>query len=478
MRVAFGKIKITPPGGVIGKPLAGYSPVPRCTGILDDIYAHGILIESCTLGNIRKMTLLISLDFLKIPLLVSSYIKNKVHEAHFDIKPAQVLIHATHTHKSMDMGGEFVYPGGFLSVLKSIMFGAYHSDDKYKVWIARRMVKLVDNLKRALEPAKIGWGKELIEAPIMLNRRHPTRYSKSRLGVISFKKQQGDKLIGVIVNYAMHPTTLSAGITKLSADYPGRIVHKIEQLIGRKGCAAFFTGACGDLNPITTCGTDFELLEKERQRVYGQKGNYSNTKQLGYFLGEQAYRIASEIPTDSYLDEVDIKVFSEVFSVPMLDYKEHRPVVEWIKKRAIHLVKRLFLLRVALLLAEGEEPNFPGFAIKHDGRNIRLYSMVQYIHVSATNGESHPEFSIAGIPGELFEDIARDITREAPTGVGNTFVFENANDWIGYLFPIHEYLHAGGYEPMPSFSPLGGKLVREAMLRLMAYIRNGITTFS
>ena len=77
MKVAFGKVKITPKD-MIGKAMAGYSRPDPCLGILDDVYAYGVLIEEMVLGNIKKKLLFISLDFLKIPLIVSDYIKEKI----------------------------------------------------------------------------------------------------------------------------------------------------------------------------------------------------------------------------------------------------------------------------------------------------------------------------------------------------------------------------------------------------------------
>ena len=60
---------------MVGKAMAGYSRPDPCKGILDDVYAHGVMIEDIELGNIKKKLLLISLDMLKVPLVVSDYIK-------------------------------------------------------------------------------------------------------------------------------------------------------------------------------------------------------------------------------------------------------------------------------------------------------------------------------------------------------------------------------------------------------------------
>ena len=120
MKVAFSKITITPKD-MVGKAMAGYSRPDPCLGILDDVYAHGVLIEDITLGNIKKRLLLISLDLLKIPLIVSDYIKEKIKDEFFSLGPGQILVHATHTHSAPDLTGEFHWPGSALNVIGSFI---------------------------------------------------------------------------------------------------------------------------------------------------------------------------------------------------------------------------------------------------------------------------------------------------------------------------------------------------------------------
>jgi len=76
------------------------------------------------------------------------------------------------------------------------------------------------------------------------------------------------------------------------------------------------------------------------------------------------------------------------------------------------------------------------------------------------------------IPGELFEEIGESLIKASLTGKDNIFIFQNTQDWIGYLFPLLEYVEEGGYEPVPSFSPLGGYFIKNEMLRLLTKIRN------
>ncbi|NMC07806.1 MAG: hypothetical protein GYA24_21510, partial [Candidatus Lokiarchaeota archaeon] len=353
MKASFGKVNITP-HDVVGRPLAGYTPIARCTGKHDDIFARAVLIEDITLGNVKKRLLFISMDVLQIPLLLSDYIKEQIQDA-CKIHPNQVLIHAIHTHKSLDMSGMFARMfkkkggDGLGTVIWNIMFGAYHGDDKYKVWIARRIVNMVKGMIQDLRPARIAWTKQRIDADIIINRRHPTRRSRPDMGIIAFKDARDGELMGFIVNYGLHPTTLSVWTTKLSADYPGRVVHKVSQLTNGKVDAICFTAPAGDLNPITTCGTNYEQLETDRDPVYNQRGTYKDTKRIGYFLGERALEIARGIPDANYFDTLAFKSYTRTFWVPMKDFTRYFSK-SWLGNRAVHFVKRYILFPVALLL--------------------------------------------------------------------------------------------------------------------------------
>ncbi|MHA1341098.1 MAG: hypothetical protein ACTSRZ_14055 [Promethearchaeota archaeon] len=485
MKVAFGEIIITPPdflGGYLGKPLAGYTPAPRAKGKYDDIKAHAVLIEDIVLGNVKKRLLLISLDYLKIPLLWSDYVKEKIEER-YRIHRKQILLHAIHTHKSMDMTGEFVFAGGLINTIRGIVFGAYHGDDKYKIWVAKQLVNLTGKLIEQLKPAEIAWTKKRIEDDLIFNRRHPERRSKSDLSIISFRDLNTKEIIGVIVSYGAHPTTLANFVDKMSADYPARVIEKIEQLSQGKIKATFFTAPAGDINPITTISKDYDQLAKlPQQELLNQRGDILHTKKIGYNLGKYAYELTQTLMDDDYYDKIDFKCYSNTFWVPMRDFTRYKAPFKF-QQSLIHWIKRYILFPIALFLGDIHEPNFPGFAVKHRDilspkAKINIYSEVVLIRIKVFSSKNpqkpSKEINITGIPGELFEDIAKEISERNPAGSENTFIFQNANDWISYLFPIKEYISSGGYEPFASFSPLCGDFVKFAYFRMLEDIKYDI----
>jgi hypothetical protein len=476
MRAAFGKICLTP-ADYLGRTLAGYTPIQVCTGKYDDIFARGVLIDNPILGNIHKYFLILSLDYLQLPLLFTEYVKEQIQDR-YQIHPSQILIHATHTHKSLDMGGLFIRPGGYEKVIWGIMFGAYHGDDKYKVWVAAQIVKLVGKLLASLRPAQLAWTKQEVPKRVVLNRRAPSKKPYSKMGVWAFRDLKTKEIFGMIVSFGMHPTTLSHAVTKLSADYPGKIAETITELSNGSIETVYITAPAGDLNPITTCGYNFAELEKDKDPIYLQKGDIRHTTIIGRYLGKFAYAVGTAIPETEYFDSLDIRSNTKTFWIPMKNFTKYHSPAKF-SNSAVHWIKKNIIFPVALMLGDRLEPNFPGYAVKHRGRDLpNVYTQEQYVRIKATRTEPNGtlkerNLAIVGVPGELFEGIANKIYQRTPTGETDTFIFQNANDWVAYLFTLKDYVE-GGYEPFASYAAICGTYIQFIFYRFLTELDTGI----
>jgi len=457
MKVAFNKITITPKD-VIGKAMAGYTRPDPCKGILDKIHAYGVLIES---KDDNKQLLLLSIDILKLPLSITKYMKMKLLKEFPSLDSYHVLIHATHTHSAPDTTGEFYWPGSGINVLRGIMFGANRSDD-YIVWVTMQIIKLVKDLFTSLKPCKIAWSNKKFNPDIVIQRRHPTKNIEPRLGVIVFKDFKDGKIIGFITHYACHPTSLSYVNNKLSADWPGRFHHRINELSNNKIGSIYFNGPSGDINPITTCGTDYEHLDKNKSLVYDQLGDYQDTIRIGYKIAEEALNLAKSIKESDYFKEIDFKGHLKDFWIPFKDHKYFSN--KWMSNKLVHALKKILLMPIAKII--GENANFPAFTIKRIRGYLNALTNIQYIKINAWSDSRNKEFSITTVPGELFEDLGEILLKKSPTGVEDSFIIQNGNDWIAYLFSRKEYVEHGGYEPQASFSPICGDLVMKELLHL------------
>jgi hypothetical protein len=457
MKVAFGKINITPKV-VVGKAMAGYSRPDPCMGILDEIQAYGVLIEA---EDDNKRLLLLSFDILKLPLSVTNYMKNKIITEFVSLDSNQILIHATHTHSAPDITGEFYWPGLGINVLRGIMFGANRSDD-YIVWFTMQIIEMVKDLFKNLKPCKIAWSSKKFNPDLVIQRRHPTKKIEPRLGVITFKNIKDSKLIGFITHYACHPTSLSYANNKLSADWPGRFNHRIAELTNNNISSIYFNGPSGDLNPITTCVTDYEYLDKHKNLVYDQLGDYQDTIRIGYNIAEEALNLAKSIKESEYFEQLDFEGYLKHFWIPFKDHKYFSN--KWMSNKLVHVIKKILLMPITKII--GENANFPAFTMKRIGGYLNVSTVIQYIKIKTYSDSSAKEFSLITVPGELFEDLGEIVLKKSPTGVDDSFIIQNGNDWIAYLFSLKEYVKYGGYEPQASFSPICGDRVIKEVINL------------
>jgi hypothetical protein len=458
MKVAFNRISITPKD-YVGKPLAGYSRKAPCLGKLDNIHAYGVLINNISEEGEESNLLLISVDTLKLPLSIVEYVKKQLCLKNPVLKTENILLHATHTHSSFDLTGEFYFPGGALGFMKGVMF-ADNRSDKFIVWMTHRIVKLVDNLFKDLKLCKIAWKKEKFNPEIVINRRWPKRQVLPDLGIISFKNSEDNNLIGFIINFACHPTTLSNKNNKLSADYPGRIIYKIDQLTYNKVKTIYFNGPSGDLNPITTSGTDFEKISKDNSLTYDQAGTYDHAEKIGYIIGEEALKLANSIPENDYFANIEIDIYTKKIIIPQRDAKYYSKV--WFSNKLKWVIKKYFLMKIAKF--DKKYVNFPFFTIEQKLQKKYAKTLIQYVRLRLNEGK---QMGIITVPGELFEDIGKRLIDYSPNNEKSTFIFQNCQDWIGYLFSLETYTDEGGYEPFMCFSPLCGTYIEFATKKLV-----------
>ncbi len=474
MRVAFGRITVTP-DDLTGVSLAGYYRKHRAQGVLDTLYARGILIEDTVLGNVKKRVLLVSIDTMKVPLKFTDYIKEKIFNAH-KIPPGAVLIHPIHTHAGIDLTGEYHWPGGLGNTVRSIMFGMGYND-RMLVWMARQIVKMVGEMLEHLEPARIAWGKTVIADHVIVNRRHWKKPYHADIGVICFKNADTGNMIGVIVNYGAHPTILSNNNLKLSAEWPGRLVARLEQL----GCfkAVFFNDAAGDVSPSFR---EFKMILK---RLHATRGRFRIALEIrvramegyGSKIADHALALVQSISDEEYFDRVESWCYTRAVWFPIEDFKgKYNPLVK-IQNRFWHLSKKYFLLPLVLAIAHDKEPNFPGLAIKHRGLiDVQCYTKLQYFRFLAHNSNTGATraFNILGIPGEPLRHFGRSLQRKTKEGFENSFLFQMSNDWMAYLLDYSEYTYGGG-EPMESLDPVAGKFLKLHFFQLLADIDAGLT---
>ncbi|MFX1326356.1 MAG: hypothetical protein ACFE8N_15510, partial [Promethearchaeota archaeon] len=206
----------------------------------------------------------------------------------------------------------------------------------------------------------------------------------------------------------------------------------------------------------------FKKLEKNIELVYEQLGTYTHTKKIGYIIGKEALKLAESIPNDQYFSSLKFSKNLKNLWIPLKDFRYFSR--NWFKNKLIFIIKKHILIPISRIL----KANFPKFEIKHEIFKNEARSIIQILRFEVYNERvnNSEKFDILFLPGELYEEMGNSLIKNSPFGSKNTFVFQNVNDWIGYLFPAEDYITKGGWEAFAGYSPNCGEYIISKVIEL------------
>jgi hypothetical protein len=226
--VGFAERDITPPAPT---PMWGYGERHDMLsqGTADPLMAKAVVIEA---GGDRLA--IVGMDLGRGPTTAMiEQIRAAVAETAL---VGHVMIAGSHTHH-----------GPVIELTDRAGFGKGKFDDAvaYSKRLPELLIEAIVEAKKNAVPARIGVAKKNLD----LNRnRHTKRTRKPTdpmLAVIRFDDMAG-KPIAVVANFAAHPVTMDPMVLKFSADYPGAMRNRVEQLM-QTNCI-FMQGASGDMS--------------------------------------------------------------------------------------------------------------------------------------------------------------------------------------------------------------------------------------
>lgn len=226
IKAGFGKASITPSRPVV---TAGYVKRKGAlfTAVRDSVFVRAAVIEK---GSIR--TAIVSFDLLIVPPLLVE----KLHEALYStpFAPNMLYLSATHTHNSMGqwdnhLVGE-VYAGKYDEQLMDLLL----------TQTKNALMKALTNV----QPVTLYYGRTAVGEGVV-NRLVPGGAVDSLMHALQFVCADGSRT--VVLSYPAHATCLSSKDLRLSADYPGELVKRLEQ--GNYRFAMFLAGAVGSHAP-------------------------------------------------------------------------------------------------------------------------------------------------------------------------------------------------------------------------------------
>ncbi len=450
MKIGFSKIIITPDLSKRDKPLqlAGYAPRKLCTGVHDDLFARAVYFE----GQEKELTthiLMIVCDIVSIDNTFSDLIKKYISQK-IPISPENIMISATHTHSGPDYWGVF-RPGSFLRYIQGFISPRPETHELFV--LGRNLIKVAKSAYQNKKSAKIGAAQ--IEIPenerVMINRNDPFNFESAKypISVIKIESEQG-KLIGLIINYATHGTTLPRENTLITADYIGYFIRSLEDYFqGQNAEFAYFNGPCGEINHLTR-----ELKNKMKKKgpsqlkntdIYHQNGTWADAERIGTTIAKNALKVVNGITCKDYND---LKVIQKLIKFPIKDY-DYGSDIQSAVRRLLFRIKRYFIPR--LVKRHVLKKNIFFKTDKIDVVNY-ITTIFQVIKIG--------DIIIGTIPGEYYLKLGKEVMNYVnsidPSKI--ILIVELANDSIGYIYTIEAYKKMG-YESSLSITPLAGRIL-------------------
>lgn len=384
-RVGFAKRDITPTAPV---PMWGYGARHglTCNKTRDPLFAKVLVIEA---GGSRMA--LIGLDIGRSPTF--AMLEQMEREAKEKAGVAVILSVGSHTHH-----------GPVIELLDEpgMGKGTYDAAVAYAQELPNTLVAAIVEASQNLVDAKMGIA---IEETTFNRNRHSKREPKPRdaeLAVVRFDSLDGTP-IAIMVNFAAHPTIESIFNLHWSAEWPGQMQYRVEQMLNTN--CFFMQGASGDMSPNTG---------ENRRGIEG----FGNA--IGDKVVEMAQGIVTKVPeTPSIKSRVD-----RFTGESRLDL-DNRIIMG--------ALKQAFFPELLALTVE-----MPNKQV-----TVRMDTVIL-----------NNELAIVGGSGELFSDLANRIKKRSPAKY--TLVFGYCNGHSLYV-PTLEAIEEGGYgaDPTVAWCPTG-----------------------
>jgi neutral ceramidase len=245
LRVGVAKIDITPETPVA---LEGYAePENRIsTGVHDRLYVRVIAFED----NTRRLVL-ISCDLGSF--MFAEYFLNSL-EKQFGLHADEILLCAIHTHSgpSLSLNKSYPHPNNF-------------------IWTGKVLTSLVTAVGQALttiQPARMAFARG--QSRVGVNRRkimpggtiemgsNPDGPMDPEVPVLAITSAEGIPLAAMFA-YSCHSRSLKGTSRLISGDVIGIAEQYVETAVGGRYVCAAFTGASGDVDPISVVSGFGEL---------------------------------------------------------------------------------------------------------------------------------------------------------------------------------------------------------------------------
>lgn len=397
MRAALKVVNIDPK---IGAEMGGFTERSHgCTGIHDSIEARALAFDDG-----KKKSVLVVCDVIGIDLVVLEEVRNNIIKEVPGIEASEIMVTATHTHSSV-----FACRLNGTNTNRSNEFDKEANELYYKQFIEKVSGVAIWALNN-LKPVKLGFGKGEIHK-LGANRNNKDGFYDPTVNILKIVDEY-DEVIGLLVNYACHPTILNHTNYQISADYPGYLRKQLKQIFP-KSETIFMQGAAGN---ISTRFTKKEASYEEAERLASiLTGEVLKQVAIIESTGELSIRGAVadlELEVKDFPSDEEGNAGIEKYRNLLKEQEENGTEPSEIRKTYVTL--------------QGLERNMKA---KERIQFKKVHTQMQCLSLGV--------FTIIGIPGDVFAEIGMR-AKERST-FPNTIVAGYANDFVGYIVSQEGY---------------------------------------
>ena len=438
LNVGIAVAEITPP---VPYRMSGYFSERLSTGIKDPLLAKAIVLKQ---GD--EQAALVFCDIIGISLDVSTRVRQEASRE-TGIPEEHIAVAATHSHTGP------LYFGALRDHFHERAVEQTGTDPHeaidYPGQLVQTAVRVIREAQAAAVPTKLQAGNGN-EQRLSFNRRFlmkdgSVRFNPGQLnpnivrtvgpidpqvGIISFADVGSDKPSSVLIAFALHLDTV--GGTEYSADYPGHMQRRLQEVYGPQFVSVFGIGTCGDINHIDVT-------------TRGRRG----APEIGRMLAET---VLETMPKLDPVAHPSLAVRRAFVNAPLQHYAPEQVTAAKEKMKFVADGKVPFLERVEAYKITALQSR-PGTTLPMEVQVFRLSDDV----------------AIVTLPGEVFAELDLAIKQASP--FETTLVIELVNDTPGYV-PTKRAFAEGHYEPTNSrIQPGGGEMMVETAVRLLNEIK-------
>jgi len=242
----------------------GLGPTAPAKGKRGELMARAIVFRR---DNVSVA--IVSLDLLGFPGVLGDRVRKLVPR----IPATNILIGATHTHSAPDC---YAFPDGK---------GGHTGDLAFIDRVCKLTAEAINEAIDRLEPARIRVATGEAEGKIAYNYYAPDLYDR-RMDVIQAVTPDG-KTIATLVNYAIHPEVLGAGVGLVSPDLVWPLCQRIEEKTG--GMAIFMNGAQGGM--VTADNRNLDQPSDPQRGYWSDSRTWDECLRIGHTMAAEALRI-------------------------------------------------------------------------------------------------------------------------------------------------------------------------------------------